>query len=135
MDLLTPDRLHEYLSAVCPIVGVRIAADGSIGCDYAPDATSEQIAAAQARLSTFDLSDSAHAAWVRTRKRINAIRWLDSDAPEACGIRAILREVVAEVAAIKAGTPLPSRTWDELKESVVTAIATGVVQCDSTQEA
>ena len=135
MDLLTADRLHEHLAAVCPIVSVRIAADGSMGCDYSPVATSEQIAMAQARLATFDLSHDAHAAWLRTKKRNNAIRWLDSDAPEACGIRAILREVVAEVAAIKAGTPLPSRNWDELKESVVNAIASGSVQCDSTLEA
>jgi hypothetical protein len=56
-------RLHATLAAVCPIVGVS-GEQGSIRVDYAPTATSEQQAAAQAALAAFDWSQAAHDAWV-----------------------------------------------------------------------
>lgn len=60
------ERLHYEIALVCPIDGVG-GSQGSIVIHYAPAATTEQRAAAQAKLAAFDWSQEAHATWLANR--------------------------------------------------------------------
>lgn len=69
----TTERLTQAVSAFAPVVGVSIAdrAAGDARIDFAPEATDDQRAAAQAALDAFDWSDEALAAW-RTARQVQA---------------------------------------------------------------
>lgn len=60
------NRLHEAVSAVCPIYGVS-GAQGAVEVQFRPEATAGQRAAAQAAVAAFDWSEAAHAAWQEAR--------------------------------------------------------------------
>lgn len=82
-------RLHETVSAVCPILGVS-GPQGSVRVDYAPAATVPQQAAAQAAVAAFDWSAGAQTAWERGREP---------------GLRDLLDQADAAIAAIDAYLP------------------------------
>lgn len=74
-------RLHEAVSAVCPVQGFA-GAPGSAEADYAPAATQAQRAAA-AVLASFDWSAEAQAAWEEDqRPRRKALRQVAEAAVE-----------------------------------------------------
>lgn len=62
------ERFEAAIKAVCPIDGVRVAADGSLGFDPSVAATNQQISAANSAMAAFDTSDAADAAWLEDRK-------------------------------------------------------------------
>lgn len=121
MDVLA--RLTESVLAVCPIYGVQRT--DPVTVDFATEATQEQRSAAQAVVDAFDWSSQAQAAWELEKRRQEAIAWLDSDTKEARAVRSVLLVVMGEIRALKADTPLPTRSWTELKEYVANLIATG----------
>lgn len=118
-------RLHETIAAVAPIRGVSVGADDSISINFDDAATTEQREAAQNALNAFDSSPQAQAAWELEKRRQEAIAWLDSDTKDARAVRSVLLVVMGEIRALKADTPLPTRSWTELKEYVANLIATG----------
>lgn len=64
-------RLHALISVVCPIHGVSIGNPNDKATwtfDPTPQATSEQITAAQAVIDSFDDSDAAQQAWQEAQK-------------------------------------------------------------------
>ena len=77
-------RLHQAISAVCPVVGVR--ADGTF--DPAPNATPEEIAAAQAAVAAFDWSEQAQQQWQQKQNALAAAALLQSNEPIPLGARA-----------------------------------------------
>lgn len=118
-------RLHETIASVAPIRGVSVSSGNSVFINFDDAATQEQRTAAQYALDEFDWSAEAQAAWEREKRRQEAIAWLDSDAKEARAVRSVLLVVMGEIRALKADTPLPTRSWTELKEYVANLIATG----------
>jgi hypothetical protein len=72
------ERLHQVISAVCPIEGVA-GVQGSVTITYAPAATQPQRDAAAAALAAFDWSGAAQTLWesqktAATIGRINPVR-------------------------------------------------------------
>lgn len=116
-------RLEESVREVCPVVGVQMTSPVTV--DFAAEATAEERAAAQAVVNSFDWSSDAQAAWELEKRRQEASAWLDSDTKEARAVRSVLLVVMGEIRALKADTPLPTRSWTELKEYVANLIATG----------
>lgn len=57
------NRLHATIESVCPINGVS-----RDGITFAPEATEQQRAAAQAIFDAFDWSDVAHNQWLENQK-------------------------------------------------------------------
>jgi hypothetical protein len=92
-------RLHQAVSAVCPIVGVN--ADGTF--DPAPNATTEQIAAAQSVVAAFDWNEAAQTAWEQQQNRLGAAALMTDGGSVPRAVRASdvvsyqLRNNVAEV--------------------------------------
>ncbi len=123
MLVLKAARLEEAVKPVCPVIGVQMTSPVTV--DFAAEATAEQRAAAQAVVDAFDWSSDAQAAWELEKRRQEAIAWLDSDTKEARAVRSVLLVVMGEIRALKADTPLPTRSWTELKEYVANLIATG----------
>lgn len=74
------DRLHKLCEAVCPIHGVTTAR-----IDFAPEATEQQRAAAQAMFDTFDWSSDAHA------------RWIENQNPERRDLRQAAEQAIASI--------------------------------------
>jgi hypothetical protein len=92
-------RLASQISAVCPVSIVR--SDGTF--DPAPSATSEQIAAAQFVVASFDWSPEAQAAWEQQQNRLGAAALMTDGGSIPRAVRASdvvsyqLRNNVAEV--------------------------------------
>lgn len=64
------DRLHDVVSAVCPIDGVSVGTPGdssSVRVNYRPEASPAQQDAAVVAVSTFDWTAEAHATWEENR--------------------------------------------------------------------
>jgi hypothetical protein len=88
--------LHDAIAAVCPIVGVSIGRRDDRSTwriDYAPNATAEQRAAAQATLEAFDLLGPAKQAAIdaidaRSASLIAAGLQVDSGAPVSLSLAA-----------------------------------------------
>lgn len=72
-------RLHEAVAAVCPVLGVS-GDSAAVRLDFAPAATTEQRAAAQAVADAFDWSPEAQAAWEKERTRAQSLSTLLSRA-------------------------------------------------------
>lgn len=62
------NRLHETISAVCPIVGVALDDQGVVRIDFRDEATSQQRASANSVVAAFDWSDAAHQQWLTDRE-------------------------------------------------------------------
>jgi hypothetical protein len=116
-------RMQSALDAVA--VGIGFSATGTAVTLQFSDHTPEQRAAAQAVLAAFDFSDSAQAAWELEQRRQEAIAWIDSDTREARAVRAVLLIVMHETRSLKLNTPIPTRSWGELKNYLAGLIASG----------
>jgi hypothetical protein len=90
-------RLHAAVAAACPILGVSVGTPGdsaSVVIAFAPEATSDQRAAAQTVVAGFDWSDAAQAAWDLSQAATSAVSWLaTSDQTAAVALRVALRDV------------------------------------------
>lgn len=94
------ERLHEIVSAVCPIRGVRIGADGTASINFDDAATVDQRAAGQAVADSFDASPEAHAAWERQKRRDAAVALLNSSEPTMIAVRALATVVKRRVSTL-----------------------------------
>lgn len=111
-------RLHEALEQVCPIATARVIRDGVGGFDPAPEATPQQITAAEAALAAFDWSAGAHEAWMRTKRRARA-KELFADVAEAQAlIRAVALVLLDEINSLRAQHGLAARTKPQLVAAV-----------------
>lgn len=87
-------RLTALVSAVCPIDGVG-GSPGAFTFKAKPEATPEQIAAAEAVCAGFDSSPEAQAAWELSRNRNVALSTSLSRADDtAISVRAWLNAVI-----------------------------------------
>lgn len=93
-------RLHEAISAVCPINGVSIVSPGVAEIDFADHATELQRNAANAALSTFDWSQVASDNWKKGKRRQNAIALLNSPEPSMVALRALARVVQSRMSVL-----------------------------------
>ena len=124
MHSLTPQRLHDTLAAVCPIVGVSIQSPGT--ATYSPDAaaTGAQIAAANAALATFDWSDAATEAWFVQQQQaaINAGTATILDNPT---LNAILETCVDRLNALASmlPNPPPPQTYAQARAAIAAKLA------------
>ena len=89
------DRLTAVLTAVCPIAGLTalsptnpVIGQGNVGIDYAPQATPEERAAADAALAGFDWSQAAQNAWLRGREVQGGADLIGSETAVAFAVRA-----------------------------------------------
>lgn len=119
------DRLDESIREVCPIHGLSKTGN-VVTIDYKAEATNEQIIAAQAVLVAFDWSQAAHDAWLQQKDRQAAIAWMESGEMAARCLRASMLLVRNEFRSVKAGQPMPNRTWAQLKEAMADMIAAGM---------
>lgn len=94
------ERLHELVSAVCPIRGVKIAADGTVSINFDNSATVEERAAGQSVADSFDTSPSAHATWERQKRRDAAVALLNSSEPTMIAVRALATVVKRRVSTL-----------------------------------
>jgi hypothetical protein len=89
------ERLHADVSAVCPILGVRLSPPAY---DPDPSATAEQLAAADAVLAAFDPSDEAQAAWEEDRLiRETVQRIMHPEGPTEKGIEASQFSMIVKI--------------------------------------
>ena len=76
-------RLDTAVRDVCPINGLSVSTPGdssTVRIDFAPEATPEQRAAAQAVVDGFDWSDAAQAEWELSQTRTAALTTLPTRA-------------------------------------------------------
>lgn len=122
-------RLHTLISAVCPIHGVSIgnpADRATWGFDPTPNATAQQIAAAQAVIDAFDDSPSAQAAWESQQNRTKAVTAIDGRSDEVGRVvRAALRLINASLNQIRQQVGLPTITWQQVRQQLAKMIANG----------
>lgn len=121
------ERLHEMVSAVCPIRGVGIAADGSRTINFDDSATVEQRAAGQAVADSFDTSPSVHSAWERQKRRDAAVALLNSSEPTMVAVRALATVVKRRVSAMLVALGQTPLTTAQLIELWADCIADGEV--------
>jgi hypothetical protein len=95
-------RLHEVLSAVCPVVGCS-GTGPTARIDYTENATPQQIAAAQSALASFDWSQAAHDAWLLSKYRSSAVAGILADKTfAAMVVRALALVTMDEINLIRA---------------------------------
>ncbi len=121
------ERLHELVSAVCPIRGVKIAADGTVSINFDNSATVEERAAGQSVADSFDTSPSAHATWERQKRRDAAVAMIRSKDPAMILIRALATVVKRRFSALLVALGHNPMTTEQLEEMLVDAIVDGEV--------
>lgn len=109
-------RLDAAVRNACPILGVSVGTPSdyaTVRVDYAPEATAEQRAAADAAVAAFDWSDAAQAAWEQGRTAAVAVAQIQEGAatndPTRFGLALLISVVCDRVNAAFAadGKPKP----------------------------
>lgn len=122
-------RLHQLITAVCPIIGVRIGnrADRSTWTfDATPTATQAERDAAQAVIDSFDDSPQAQAAWESQQSRQSAVAAIDARSDEVGRVvRAALRLINASLNQIRQQLNLPTITWQQVRQQLAQMIQNG----------
>lgn len=117
-------RLHEWVAAACPIVGVSVgrwADRDTWAIQPTAAATAEQVAAGTAALATFDVSPAAQTAWEEDQH------------PERKAIRAAAAQALAGNAAylaLSAPTAAQVRQQTDALTRQVSAVIRRLVQID-----
>ncbi len=121
MDIRKTTRLHEAISAVCPIVSVSVGILGdSSTVTFIPNAGAmvQQIQAAQTVIDTFDWSDAAQIAWQDSKEPLLT----DLKQQAAAGIAAIDAYLLTADAATAVQVRAEVKAIDQRQRKIIQAL-------------
>ncbi len=125
----TAERIHGTVAALAPVVGVSVGTLGdssTVRIEFAPAATTEQRAAAQAALDAFDWSDAAQIAWERGQARLAALASLNTSiAASDVANRCAITDLYAAVNDLRELLNLPRYSHEDVLNRIVTRMLAG----------
>ncbi|MGL6095048.1 MAG: hypothetical protein ACRC7O_04510 [Fimbriiglobus sp.] len=108
--MTAPERLHDAVSAVCPVDGVSVGTGDPppVRVDFAAGATPDQRAAAAAAVAGFDWAVAAESAWQARRAVADALSaTFGGMAPTAISDRVTARYVLTLINDVREHVGLP----------------------------